>query len=130
MLSGMHCLVYNTLSAIFIFMIIFLLLWLIFIIMIICICTILSIIFMCCFHMKWMIFHGYTFSIKIYCVNPVPLKFVWPSHKVQQTLKSFLNQNKQETLWKYDNLMVKNLHSPEFGCKKNHENYFFCFMDL
>ena len=130
MLSGMHCIVYNTLSAIFIFMIIFLLLWLIFIIMITCICTILSTIFMCCFHMKWMIFHGYTFSIKIYCVQSLPLKFVWPSHKVQQTLKSFLNQNKQETLWKYDNLMVKNLHSPEFGCKKNHENYFFCFMDL
>ena len=45
-------------------------------------------------------------------------------------IKTNLNQNKQKTLWKYDNLMVKNLHSPKFGCKKNHENYFFCLMDL
>ena len=36
--------------------------------------------------------YGYTFSIKIYCVKPVPLKFVWPSHKVRQILN--LNQNK------------------------------------
>ena len=30
--------------------------------------------------------------------------------------KSYLNQNKQKTLRKYDDLMVNYLRSPEFGC--------------
>ena len=128
MLSGMHCIVYNTLSAIFIFMIIFLLLWLIFIIMITCICTILHHLFlMCCLHMvtlsqsKFIVLNLYRLSL---CDQVTKFDKFWT------LIKTNLNQNKQKTLWKYDNLMVKNLHSPEFGCKKNHENYFFCFMDL
>ena len=128
MLSGMHCITYNTLSAIFIFMIIFLLLWLIFIIMITCICTILHQLFlMCCLHMvtlsqsKFIVLNLYRLSL---CDQVTKFDKFWT------LIKTNLNQNKQKTLWKYDNLMVKNLHSPEFGCKKNHENYFFCFMDL
>ena len=50
--------------------------------------------------------YGYTFSIKIYCVKPVPLKFVWPSHKLRQSLKKVIlikiNKKRYEntmTLW-------------------------------
>ena len=129
MLSVMHCIVYNTYQLFSLLWLFFhyydwfLLLWLLAYVRYYTSSTN----FMCCLHMvtlsqsKFIVLNLYRLSL---CDQVTKFDKFWT------LIKTNLNQNKQKTLWKYDNLMVKNLHSPEFGCKKNHENYFFCFMDL